>query len=125
MVVSPWASTAAQLFLFQPALVEQFTQDVRQSRAAGIVLVIDFFMASCQVLLQIPQFPKAAPYETDLLGDTHCCVEIESNAKRILVWHLEVAAHTMRGSLRRSCACHAVCRQNNWFRACIFHQLPS
>ena len=32
------------------------TQDVRQSRAAGIVLVIDFFTASCQVLLQIPQF---------------------------------------------------------------------
>lgn len=46
-----------------------------------------------------------------------CSVEIESNAKLILAWHLGVAAHAMRGSLRRNCVCHAFCRQNNshWF----------
>ena len=59
--------------------------------------------------------------------NTYCSVEIESNAKLILAWHLGVAAHTMRGSLRRNCACHAFCRQNNshGFRACIFHELRS
>ena len=40
---------------------------------------------------------KAAPYETDLLGDTYCSVEIESNAKLILAWHLgRRSAHDTR-----------------------------
>jgi hypothetical protein len=35
-----------------------------------------------------PTVPKAAPYETDLLGDAYCSVGIESNAKLILAWHV-------------------------------------
>ena len=59
---------AAQLFLFQPALVEQFTQDVRQSRATRIVLLIDRFTASCQVILQIPQLRRLLDPIGHLLG---------------------------------------------------------
>lgn len=63
-------------------------------------------------------FPESHSSEGCALRDrrvrnTYCSVEIESNEKLILAWHLGVAAHTMRGSLRRNCACHAPCRQND------------